>query len=137
MPAAYVAASFRHYEQAQAMQRALALLDLRITSSWADQAETSMGLEDLESMSVADRTRVYMANDAALERADIVVVLASEGARETFAEARLAIHWGKLVVWVGSPKPLSAWRFGVVRCETAELALAFLEGYLGPKRRAI
>jgi hypothetical protein len=143
MASIYVAASYAECERALAAKKCLEGYGLGVTSSWLEGAVAAGGkdpllaespfAEDAEALKVL-RDAAAM-NDSAIEHSDIVLVLASDAARETIAEARLAIALGKLVVWVGWPRPLSAYRPNVLRFADDGTACAFLWGYAGPMRR--
>jgi hypothetical protein len=121
----YVAAAFSWAPKVRELHARLSALGLVPVSSWIEHAndppEAVMAPGELE-------LRIEE-NDRAVASADVVVVLASLEAKETFAEARFALSLGRLVIWVGEPRPLSAYRSGVVQLGHIETALCFLEGY--------
>jgi hypothetical protein len=94
-------------------------------SSWAETV--SDGPERLESLPRRSVRALAERNDADLLSAHVLVVLAREGAGgEMFAEARLALAHGAPIVWVGTRRPLTAYREGVVRFQGVTAAFAFL-----------
>lgn len=98
------------------------------TSSWVD---TAAGPENFARYLPAELRRNAEHNDRNLRGSDVVLVVAREGAGgETFAEARIAIEWGKPVVWCGR-RILSAWRAGVVRVDDLDGAMATLAAMRG------
>jgi len=122
----YVAAPFGDAPFVREVHACLRLLGIEPTSSWAEHADGSP--EQLDDMPIAEVRALAERNDHALATSDVVLVLPREGAgREMYAEARLAIAIGLPVVWVAGPRPLSAYREGVVRVET--LAEAFQDLY--------
>ena len=122
----YVAAAFADVERVRGAHAELERLGLRPVSTWVAHADGQR--ERLDSMTDAERWAIAEENDAAVHRADVVIVLASLEGKETFAEARIAVELGRLVLWVGTPLPLTAYRRGVERFGTLDVALAFLEG---------
>lgn len=119
----YVAAPFIDASFVREVHACLRLLGIEPTSSWAEHAN---GPEDLESMPLDEVRAIAERNDHALATSDVVLVLPRETAgREMYAEARIALAIGLPVVWVGGPKPLSAYREGVARVDS--LAEAFRE----------
>ena len=120
----------------QGVHERLRALGMTPTSTWAEHA---IGREDFSRYTPARLREFAVRNDADLRAADVALVLARAGAGgEMFAEARVAIDWGKPVVWCGR-LILSAWRSGVVRAEDLDAALSILvamqakhaEGYRG------
>lgn len=113
----YVAAPFGDAPFVREVHACLRLLGLEPTSSWAEHADGSP--EQLDTMPLEEVRALAERNDHALATSDVVLVLPREGAgREMYAEARLAIAIGLPVVWVGGPRPLSAYREGVIRVES-------------------
>lgn len=109
----YVAAPFGDAPFVREVHACLRLLGLEPTSSWAEHADGSP--EQLDAMPLEEVRALAERNDHALATSDVVLVLPREGAgREMYAEARLAIAIGLPVVWVGGPRPLSAYREGVI-----------------------
>ncbi|MBI2395765.1 MAG: hypothetical protein HYV09_39740 [Deltaproteobacteria bacterium] len=109
----YVAAPFGDAPFVREVHACLRLLGLGPTSSWAEHADGSP--EQLDAMPLEEVRALAERNDHALATSDVVLVLPREGAgREMYAEARLAIAIGLPVVWVGGPRPLSAYREGVI-----------------------
>jgi len=118
----YVAAPYMDAPLVRALHQQLTSARFTPTSSWADEAT---GAEALDALSPAEVRRIAKANDEDLHRAHVLIVLAREGAgAEMFAEARLALEYETAVIWVGARRPLSAYRAGVVRVDTAQQALA-------------
>jgi hypothetical protein len=113
----YVAAPFQDAANVRGViDRALRDRGLSPSSTWADRA----GVVDVEGDAALEVARE---NDLELRASDVVLVLARPGVGgEMFAEARLALEWGKPLVWFGR-RSLSAWRSGVVRAESFEEAL--------------
>jgi hypothetical protein len=90
-------------------------------SSWADKVE---GPERLDLLTSAQCHAIAEGNDRDLLSAHALLVLSRAGAGgEMFGEARLALEFGIPVVWVGSRRPLTAYRRGVVRVYTREAGL--------------
>jgi hypothetical protein len=120
----YVAAP---YEDAPGVRRVHALLRylrLEPTSTWAEEAD---GPEVLEKMPLDVVRALADRNDADLESSSALLVLPRAGAgREMYAEVRLAIERNIPVIWVGGPRPLSAYRVGVARVDDLTEALAHL-----------
>ena len=122
----YVAASFVQVAKVRETHAELERRGLRWTSTWVHAADGKP--ETLDEMTEDERFRIAEENDNGVRRADVVLVLASDGARETFCEARFACEIGRPVLWVGWPRPLTAYRRQVERFDSLELALAFLHG---------
>lgn len=130
----YVAAPYEDAHWVRVFHRLLNVNDFEFTSSWAEQA-TGVNAKDKSILysSPAD-IRIHnkfaaVANDDNVIDCDAMVVVARPGVgAEMFAEARLAIHLGKKVIWVGRLS-LSAWRDGVVICSDLENALDQLSLY--------
>ena len=81
-------------------------------------------------MPVAEVRRVALANDRDLLRAHLVVTLARDGAgAEMFAEVRLALAHRIPVLWVGTRRPLSAYRQGVLRVRSLPEGMIYLLGF--------
>jgi hypothetical protein len=111
----YVAAPYGDASIVRAVHELLRASGIEPTSSWAEGAS---GVEDLESMPLAEVRALAARNDLALSGSDVLLALPRDGAgREMFAEIRLALAFGIPVVWVGHPRCLSAYREGVVRVE--------------------
>jgi len=109
----------------------LAALGIEPTSSWCADA---IGAEDFAAYGAGQLRAIAATNDADLARADVVLVIAREGAGgEMFAEARLALVMRKPVVWTGR-LILSAWRRGVVRVDSVAAALRVLARYARRRR---
>lgn len=118
----YVAAPFGDAPFVREVHACLRLLGIEPTSCWADAGDGSP--ERLDLMPLDEVRALAERNDHALATSDVVLVLPREGAgREMYAEARLAIAIGLPVLWVGGPRPLSAYREGVARVDS--LAEAF------------
>lgn len=124
----YVAAAFGQAQRVREIHARLAGLGVTPVSSWVDRGDGQV--ERLDEMTGADLAEIIEENDAAVASADVIMVLSSLEAKETFAEARYALSLGRLVLWVGEPRPLSAYRQGVVSLPHVETALCFLEGYM-------
>ena len=126
MTSVYVAAPFSDADIVRSVHARLADIGIFAASSWAEHA---IGREDFSKYTPDELRRFAAVNDADLRLADVCLVLARYGAgAEMFAEARLAIEWGKPVVWVGR-RTLSSWRDGVTYCETLEEALRAIDGW--------
>ncbi len=101
----------------------LRAVGVTLLASWLDAAN---GAEDFSIYTAADLRFFAACNDRDLRSADAALVVDPDGAgRETYSEARLALEWGKPVVWYGR-QTLSAWRAGVVRVESLDAALVAL-----------
>jgi hypothetical protein len=119
----YVAAPYADAPRVRALHHELRDAGFEPTSRWAEAAD---GPETLDVLSLADVRALARANDDDLLRAHFLVVLARDGAGgEMFAETRLALDSGIAVVWVGSRRPLTAYREGVVRVQDITQALSF------------
>lgn len=130
----YVAAPFGDAPFVREVHACLRLLGIEPTSSWAEHADGTP--EQLDAMPLAEVRALADRNDHALATSDVVLVLPREGAgREMYAEARLAIAIGLPVIWVSGPRPLSAYREGVVLVDS--LAEAFQELHSQHSRRAV
>jgi hypothetical protein len=115
----YVAAPFADAPFVREVHACLRLLGLEPTSCWAEGAAADGTPERLDLMPLEEVRALAERNDHALATSDVVLVLPREGAgREMYAEARLAVAIGLPLVWVGNPRPLTAYREGVVRVET-------------------
>lgn len=119
----YVAAPYADAPHVRLIHERLIAQDIRPTSTWAS---TALGPEDFSKATAAGLLAVAATNDADLRGSDAVLVLARDGAGgEMFAEARVALEWGRPCVWVGR-RTLSAWRRGVVLAEDVDDALRVL-----------
>ena len=101
---------------------------LGVVSSWHLPPHAP---EDLSSMTAIDAIRAYGNNRAEVTAADVVLVIATDGARETFAEAEQAWHEGTPVVWVGRPhlSAMARAALGMWRLETdIGAAIAWMVG---------
>jgi hypothetical protein len=127
----YVAASFTDVARVREVHAELERMGLRYVSTWVRHADGSR--ERLEAMTDEARAAIIEENDSAVRRADVLIVLAGLEGKETFAEARFAAELGTLILWVGEPRPLTAYRRNVQRFADVELALAFLSGLAGRK----
>lgn len=130
----YVAAPYADAALACALHERLAWAGFTPTSAWAENAN---GPEALDTLSTDEVRRMARDNDDAVHRAHVVIVLARDGAGgEMFAEARLALEYETPVIWVGTRRPLSAYRPGVLRVDTVEQALERLLDFANIVRRA-
>lgn len=121
----YVAAPFADAPFVREVHACLRLLGIEPTSSWAECGDGEP--ERLDLMPIAEVRAIAERNDHALATSDVVLVLPREGAgREMYAEARLALAIGLEVVWVGGPRPLSAYREGVTLVDTLQEAFRVL-----------
>lgn len=132
----YVAAPYADAAFVRVVHDHLLAVAITPTSSWAT---TARGPEDFSRFSPPELRRVAAQNDADLRGSDVCLVIARDGAGgEMFAEARVALEWGKPIVWTGR-RTLSAWRSGVVLAEDLDAAILLLvamrdrhsEGYRG------
>jgi hypothetical protein len=124
---AYLAAPFLDAPLVRDLDAHLVSLGIGVTSAWAAAAN---GPEALEALAPEDVRRIALANDRDLLSAHVVVVLARDGAgAEMFAEARLALAHRIPVVWVGTRRPLSAYRDGVLRVASLAEGLVYLTGF--------
>jgi len=105
-------------------------LGLTLVSRWHIGAQGPERLHDLPLPAVQ-----YIAekNDADLDVADAVLVLAHESMGETIAEMTRAILAGKIVAYVGPRYILSAYRPGVGRFSDPRDALAWIGHQLREK----
>ncbi len=108
----YVAAPAEDAAFVTVVHESLEKHGMQAMSRWAAVVR---GPENYASMTPASLREAAVRNDADLRGSDVVLVLARDGAGgEMFAEARVALEWGRPLVWVGRPI-LSAFRNGVVR----------------------
>jgi hypothetical protein len=123
----YVAAPYADAPRVRAVHDELRNAGFEPTSRWADAAN---GPETLDVLPLSDVRAIARANDDDLQRAHFLLVLARDGAGgEMFAETRLALDSGIPVVWVGSRRPLTAYREGVVRVGDVNEALSFARSF--------
>lgn len=93
------------------------------SSRWATKATVP---EDFSRMTANEIRAVAEDNDRDVGFSDAMLVVAREGAGgEMFAEARFASFLDIPIVWTGR-LTLSAWRHGVLRCESVEHCVAEL-----------
>lgn len=119
----YVASFYANAPFVRKVHGTLSTYEIRATSEWAREAH---GPEDFSTMTPEKLRAVAEANDRDLREADVILVIDPDGkGRETYAELRLALEWGKPAVFFGKPN-LSAWRKGVVRVTDIITALAVL-----------
>lgn len=132
----YVAAPFEDAALVRSIHDRLESIDMSPTSRWALSATSA---EDFAKFTPSQLRGLAQQNDSDLRGSDVALVVARAGAGgEMFAEARMALEWGKPVVWVGR-WILSAWRRGVVRAgdidgafETLiQMRAKYSEGYRG------
>jgi len=123
----YLAAPFVDARDVRDLDARLEALGIGVTSTWAHAAS---GPELLGAMPVDDVRRIALANDRDLLAAQLLVALAREGAgAEMFAEVRLALAHRIPVLWVGTRRPLSAYREGVLRVATIAEGMTYLSGF--------
>jgi hypothetical protein len=123
----YLAAPFLDAPQVRDLDTTLSGLGIEVTSTWAHGAS---GAEQLDAMPPDEVRRIALANDRDLSSAHLVVALARDGAgAEMFAEVRLALAHRIPVLWVGTRRPLSAYREGVLRVPSVDQAMLFLSGF--------
>jgi hypothetical protein len=88
-----------------------------------------VGPERLDDLQLSQVRAIADRNDRDLRKAHIAVVLARDGVgAEMFAEARLALSLGIPALWVGTRRPLSAYREGVHRVDDVVHAMKVLRG---------
>jgi hypothetical protein len=122
----YLAAPFVDAPLVRALEAELGALAIGVTSAWA---RTANGPEALDAIPREDVRRIALANDRDLFAAHLVVALARDGAgAEMFAEVRLALAHRIPVLWVGTRRPLSAYREGVFPVASRGEAMTFLSG---------
>jgi hypothetical protein len=122
----YLAAPFADAPAIRDLDTKLDEIGIDVTSSWAHSAT---GAEQLETMPLEEVRRVALANDRDLLAAHLLVALPRDGAgAEMFAEVRLALAHRIPVLWVGTRRPLSAYRHGVLRVPSLAEAMIFLSG---------
>lgn len=120
----YVAAPYADAERVRDVHDYLRHQGHSPTSRWAEAATDA---EDFSKFRPEELSDFAAQNDGDVRAADAVLVLARSGAGgEMFAEARIAIEWGKRVLWVGR-RTLSAWRPGVERFDSVPDAIQALE----------
>lgn len=134
----YVAAPYEDGPFVRTVHDRLVSIGVRPTSRWAYNTDGS--IEQIARFAPGELRRRAHENDADMRGSDLVLVLARHGGGgEMFAEARLALEWGKAVMWVGQRTTLTAWRSGVLRFADLNDALVALdaikdrhaEGYRG------
>lgn len=119
----YVASFYANAPFVRKVHDTLSTHDIRATSMWAREAH---GPEDFSVMSPIALRATAEANDRDLREADVVLVIDPDGkGRETYAELRVALEWGKPAVFFGKPN-LSAWRKGVIQVTDIITAIACL-----------
>jgi hypothetical protein len=122
----YLAAPYADAPHVRDLDSQLAAIGIDVTSTWTHAAS---GPEALDAMPVAEVRRVALSNDRDLLAAHLLVALAREGGgAEMFAEARLALAHRIPIVWVGTRRPLSAYREGVLRFDSLAEGMTFLAG---------
>jgi hypothetical protein len=123
----YLAAPFADAHEVRDLDAKLVELVIDVTSTWAHAAK---GPERLDAIAPLEVRRVALANDRDLLNAHLVVALARDGAgAEMFAEVRLALAHRIPVLWVGTRRPLSAYREGVLRVRALDEAMPLLGGF--------
>lgn len=119
----YICAPFDDGAFVRVVHERLEALGISPSSTWVTEAD---GAEDFTRFAPVELRRIAERNDRDIRGSHIVLVLDEAGrGRETCAEARIALEWGKPVVWVGRPT-LSTWRRNVVRAETIDEAIETL-----------
>ena len=126
----YIASSWASAPMVRAMHIAIRALGWTPTSTWAEAATSDVDDCETQPDDVVDAQ--WQANHKAASTADVVIVRADSGGRETFAEAATAFQHGRSVVWVGKPT-YSALKFRhlVTRVDSDAEAFAAL-ATLGP-----
>jgi hypothetical protein len=123
----YLAAPFADATNVRELDAKVDAIGVTVTSTWAHGAS---GAEDLESLSVAEVRQIAAVNDRDLLEADLLVALARDGAGgEMFAEVRLALAHRIPILWIGTRRPLSAYRDGVLRVPNLAEGMMFLSGF--------
>ena len=123
----YLAAPYLDAPRVRDLDTELDALGIDVTSTWAHAAS---GAEALGAMPVDEVRRIALANDRDLLGAHLLVALACDGAgAEMFAETRLALAHRIPVLWVGTRRPLSAYREGVLRVASLAEGMIFLCGF--------
>jgi hypothetical protein len=122
----YVVSPYANAPEVRVLHDRLRKLGIAFTSMWAEEAN---GAEDFSKFTPKKFQLIAEENDHHIDAADAILVLSREsGGAETYAEARYAISKEKLVFWVGR-LTLSAWRKGVIRCESVDDALKKMGEY--------
>jgi len=103
----YVAAPYLKAEAARLVHRILEHYGFGWTSTWAEDAR---GPDNHAELAEADRERLRLRNQRAIEEADAVLVLGAANMCESLVEVGYAIARAVPVVWVegGQRLPLSA-----------------------------
>lgn len=128
MLSVYVASPYANAPFVRELHETLRAHDMLVTSNWAEHAS---GAEDFSTMSIAELRSVAAGNDRDVRASDVVLVVDFDGkGRETYGELRVALEWGKAVIFVGRPN-LSAWRRGVVRASDVDEAVSMLVAMKG------
>jgi transcriptional regulator with XRE-family HTH domain len=142
LPAAahvYVAAPYADAPAVRTLHAELRRAGLLPVSRWAVGAD---GPEALDALPVSAVRALARQNDRDLLSAHMVIALARDGAGgEMFAEVRLALDSGIPVLWVGTRRPLTAYREGVARVlatsDAVGLAQSFAELISRPSRMSV
>lgn len=117
----YVAAPFDEAPRVRVIHLALLDADMDPTSSWA---MTASGPEDFSQFVPHQLREFAEQNSVDIRDSDAMIALAYPGkGGEMFCELAIALSWGKPVYYVGARRVLSAYRRGVVICESAEQAI--------------
>ncbi len=124
----YVAAPFASGRDLRArLLGRFSAIGVECVSSWLFKATGEP--EDLSPLSLDDIQEIAECNDDELRWADVVLLVDPEGkGRETYSEARIALEWGKPVVWYGR-HTLSAYRGGVFRVNDLDEAMELLRAF--------
>lgn len=103
----YVAAPYPHAAEARAAHAELRSMDMKPTSSWAEEAS---GLEVLSDAHCADQRRIWDRNVEDLSDSHALLALSQpSGGGEFFVEVGLAIGRSIPVLWVGTRRVLSCY----------------------------
>lgn len=122
---AYVASPFARWTRAKRIRVLLRELGYSVDSAWIDDAERAQGRE---SENVGLMRDAMARNDHDVATSDVVIALTFPGeGGEMFAEARLALHLGIPVLWVGSRRIGSCYRDGSERYDEVMDAFARIE----------
>lgn len=132
----YVAGAHRLAPAVRALHGRLRALGCTPVSTWAETAIDDG--EDLDAMTDAEAKAHWHANHTAIMNADVVIVLADSGGRETFTEVASAMQGRPLVLWIGSETLTArAFRAEIARANNVDHALDIVAGIVAEGRRIV
>ena len=132
----YVAGAHRLAPAVRALHGRLRALGCTPVSTWAETAIDDG--EDLDAMTDSEAKAHWHANHTAIMNADVVIVLADSGGRETFTEVASAMQGRPLVLWIGSETLTArAFRAEIARANNVDHALDIVAGIVAEGRRIV